>query len=134
MFQNEILILNDFAVGYVYFPGWQKQFGILDLIINLSKWNKLSVKTKNRIEVACSSNIIDSLSVSEGRRFDTLKSIVEHGFEVKRWPNELLDKLRFYWRQETNSQRFRDGEFGRIWSSRKKFSEDYSIWEELGYL
>ena len=122
------------SVGYVYFPGWQKQFGILDLIINLSEWNKLSVKTKNRIEVACSSNIIDSLSVSEGRRFDTLKSIVGYGVEVKRWPRELLDKLRFYWRQEIKTQRFRDGEFGRIWSSRKKFSEDYSIWEELGYL
>ena len=97
-------------------------------------WAAQIADPKNRIEVACSSNIIDSLSVSEGRRFDTLKSIVGYGVEVKRWPRELLDKLRFYWRQEIKSQRFRDGEFGRIWSSRKKFSEDYSIWEELGYL
>ena len=122
------------STSYVYFPGWHQQFSVLDLIINLKDWNDLASDTKDRIKIACAANITDSLAQSEGRQFTALKSLIDQGIEVNSWPPKLVSSLEFVWQSEVRRINAKDQEFRRIWNSMAKFSEDYSIWQELGYL
>jgi len=122
------------STGYIYFPGWHQQYSVLNLMINIRNWDSLNRQTKDRIEIACTANIADSISQSEGHRFGMLKSLVDRGFTVSRWPHPLLNKLKSIWQEEVHAYRNSEGEFGKIWRSREKFRKNYSIWQELGYL
>ena len=104
------------------------------MIINLKDWNDLASDTKDRIKIACAANITDSLAQSEGRQFTALKSLIDQGIEVNSWPPKLVSSLEFVWQSEVRRINAKDQEFRRIWNSMAKFSEDYSIWQELGYL
>ena len=103
-------------------------------MINIRNWDSLNRQTKDRIEIACTANIADSISQSEGHRFGMLKSLVDRGFTVSRWPPRLLNKLKSIWQEEVHAYRTSEGEFGKIWRSLEKFRKNYSIWQELGYL
>ena len=122
------------SAGYVYFPGWNQQFSIVDLMINLRDWKNLDSDTRDRIEIACAANIADSLAQSEGRQFRALKSLIKHGIEVLRWSPQLVSNLEIIWQNEVSRLNAKNKDFRRIWNSMEKFSEDYSIWQELGYL
>ena len=120
--------------GYVYFPGWHQQYSVLDLMINLEKWNSLNRKTKDQIKIACTANITDSLAQSEGLRFGVLKSLIDSGFAVNRWPPKLIDNLESIWQKEVGTLTAKDPDFRKFWNSLENFSAEYSIWQELGYL
>jgi TRAP-type mannitol/chloroaromatic compound transport system substrate-binding protein len=122
------------STGHIYFPGWHQQYSVLNLMINIRNWDSLNRQTKDRIEIACTANIADSISQSEGHRFDMLKSLVDRGFTVGRWPPRLLNKLKSIWQEEVLAYRSSEGEFGKIWRSLENFRKNYSIWQELGYL
>ena len=122
------------STGHIYFPGWHQQYSVLNLKINTRNWDSLNRQTKDRIEIACAANISDSISQSEGYRFDMLKSLVDRGFTVSRWPPQLLKNLKSIWQKEVHAYRTSGGDFGKIWRSLEKFRKNYSIWQELGYL
>ena len=120
------------STGHIYFPGWHQQYSVLNLKINTRNWDSLNRQTKDRIEIACAANIADSIFQSEGHRFDMLKSLVDRGFTVRRWPPQLLKNFESIWQNEVHAYRTSEGTFGKIWRSLEKFRKNYSIWQELG--
>ena len=122
------------STSYVYFPGWHRQFSVLDLIINLKNWNGIDSETQDRIKIACAANIADSLARTEGSQFNALKSLIDHGIEVDRWSPQMVNSLKLVWQNEVRRINSEDPDFRRFWNSLTKFSENYSIWQELGYL
>lgn len=121
-------------MDYYYFPGWHKQSGLLELLVNLTRWNALSDAQRQVIEVACASNIADGLARAEAGQFDALKSLVISGVTVAKWEEPVLSALRQAWLRVAAEQAANDRTFRRAWQSLNRFREDYSIWRELGYL
>lgn len=125
--------LHQFMDHY-YFPGWHKQSGLLELLVNLTRWNALSDAQRQVIEVACASNIAAGLARAEAGQFDALKSLVISGVTVAKWEEPVLAALRRSWLRVAAEQAANDRTFRRAWQSLNRFREDYSIWRELGYL
>jgi len=121
-------------MDHYYFPGWHKQSGLLELLVNLTRWNALSDAQRQVIEVACASNIAAGLARAEAGQFDALKSLVISGVTVAKWEEAVLAALRRAWLRVAAEQAANDRTFRRAWQSLNKFREDYSIWRELGYL
>ena len=121
-------------MDYYYFPGWHKQSGLLELLVNLTRWNALSDAERQVIEVACASNIAGGLARAEAGQFDALKSLVISGVTVAKWEEPVLSALRQSWLRVAAEQAANDRTFRRAWQSLNRFREDYSIWRELGYL
>ena len=130
---DRYLDLDNFA-KYYYFPGWHQQSGFYDLIINLGKWNDLSQRQRIMIEMACAANIQEGIALGEGTQFKALKDIVIRGVEVKKWPSGVTEAMRQAWAKVVREKSAADKNFRRVFSSLKKFREDYSIWRELGEL
>jgi TRAP-type mannitol/chloroaromatic compound transport system substrate-binding protein len=118
--------------NYYYFPGWFQQARFIDLMINLEKWQKLGETQKKIIESACMANITDSLAVSESKQFDTLKELIKQGVDVRKFSPDITKALKKSWLFVAKSYSTSNTDFRQILNSIRKFSEDYSIWRELG--
>ncbi|MEE2745733.1 MAG: hypothetical protein VX617_02505 [Pseudomonadota bacterium] len=119
--------------GIAYFPAWQRKFRILELLINLKKWDKLEPKTKKMMELACSANISKSFAHNENRQFVELKSLIYQGLKIRRWNPHLTKQLKAIWLQETLKLMESEPEFKIFYTTYLDFKKDYSIWQELGY-
>ena len=125
--------LHEMAKHY-YFPGWHQPATLLDLMINLEKWNALSPARKAQIETVCGDNIRYGLAEGESLQFGAMKELSAKGVLLHRWPSKILDALEQSWRQVAAEEAAKDSEFKRVWQSLTGFRENYAIWKELGYL
>tara|TARA_B100000315_G_scaffold122757_1_gene112697 strand:- start:17533 stop:18642 length:1110 start_codon:yes stop_codon:yes gene_type:complete len=128
---DQFLKLTEFAKHY-YFPGWFQQAGFIDLMINLTKWERLSKSQKKMIETACMANMEYSLAAGEASQFDALKNIVIRGIDVKKFPPKVTLALKRAWLEVAKTRASANKDFRRVLNSLKNFREDYSIWQELG--
>lgn len=119
---------------HYYFPGWFQQLGVVDLLIHLPQWTRLSNRQKSLIQSACDANIARSLAASEAGQFELLKSLILQGIDVRRWSPELLAALKAGWTRVVAAESAADPDFAKVWKSLKTFRRDYAIWRELGDL
>lgn len=116
---------------HYYLPGWHRPSTLLELMINLDKWEDLSSTQKSQIETMCGDNIRFGLAESEAAQFAPLKELHASGVQLHRWPKEIQDALKQAWQDVVNEQAGLDAEFRRVWRSLKTFRTEYAIWHEL---
>lgn len=122
--------LHRMAKNY-YFPGWHQPATLFELMINLKKWQSLSVSAKAQIEAVCGDNIRYGLAAGEAGQFQALKKLQAQGVEVRCWPGEILDALNAAWVEVARDEAKADRDFKRVWESLSAFRKEYSIWKEL---
>ena len=122
--------LHRMAKNY-YFPGWHQPATLFELMINLKKWQSLSVSAKAQIEAVCGDNIRYGLAEGEAGQFKALKNLQSQGVEVRRWPGEILEALNAAWAEVARDEAKADRDFKRVWESLSAFRKEYSIWKEL---
>jgi len=122
--------LHRIAKNY-YFPGWHQPATLFELMINLKKWQSLSVPAKAQIEAVCGDNIRYGLAEGEAGQFKALKKFQSQGVEVRRWPGEILEALKAAWVEVARDEAKADRDFKRVWESLSAFRKEYSIWKEL---
>jgi TRAP-type mannitol/chloroaromatic compound transport system substrate-binding protein len=91
---------NDLAFGlfraakYYYYPGWQEPGSGLECMINQAAWDSLPADLKAIVKVACQAAVLDGLSDFTYNNGVALKSLLdEHHVELRRFPDEVLNKL-----------------------------------------
>jgi TRAP-type mannitol/chloroaromatic compound transport system substrate-binding protein len=119
-------------VKYYYFPGWFQQSRLIDLMINLKKWNSLNKSQKEIIETACVANTTYSITASEAQQFEILKKIVIQGIDVRRFSNDITIAIKKAWLSVESSQSRSNEDFRKIILSLRKFRKEHSIWQEIG--
>ena len=124
---------HDIAKHY-YFPGWHQPATLVDLMINLPRWQELSDTHQAQIEVACRASIVDNLALAEASQFKALKELQAKGVQLHRWPPEMLAAFEAAWQEVAAEQAAEDADFKRAWDSLQAFRADYKIWKDLGYL
>jgi len=91
---------NDLAFGlyqsakFYYYPGWHEPATCLDNFINIQAWEKLPGDLKAIVEAA--NTAVNQLVLSEfvARNQDSLDTLInQHGVELKRFPDEVLNGL-----------------------------------------
>ena len=119
---------------HYYFPGWHQQSTFMELMINLDKWNALSVTQQAQIEATCGDNFRHAIAEGEGIQGPALKTLQEKGVELHTWSPEMLAIFENGWNEVVTELVESDEDFAKIWASLTDFRKNYKVWKELGYL
>jgi TRAP-type mannitol/chloroaromatic compound transport system substrate-binding protein len=130
---DQNLGFQEFLKNY-YFPGWQQPTMLLELIVNLEKWESLDDAQQGQIEAVCGDNIRYGIAESEASQFAALKELYASGVRLHRWPPKVQSALRHAWEDVVNEQAGKDADFRMVWRSLKNFRTEYAIWSELSRL
>ena len=119
---------------HYYFPGWHQQSTFMELMINLEKWNALSVTQQAQLEATCGDNFRHAIAEGEGIQGPALKTLQEKGVELHTWSPEMLAIFENGWNEVVAELVESDEDFAKIWASLADFRKNYKVWKELGYL
>ena len=119
---------------HYYFPGWHQQSTFMELMINLEKWNALSVTQQAQIEATCGDNFRHAIAEGEGIQGPALKTLQEKGVVLHTWSPEMLAIFENGWNEVVTELVESDEDFAKIWASLTDFRKNYKVWKELGYL
>lgn len=128
---------DDLALGlgrnakFYYFPGWSRQSGLVDLMINAQRWDALDALAKAQLETVCAESLRAGIADIEDLQFTALKTLIRGGMRVERWPAPLIAKLRGAWERISLSLEKADPTYSRLIQSLNGFAEDRAIWREL---
>ena len=135
---------NDLAFGlqdiasYYYYPGWHEPGATLEAIVNAEAWAALPAEFQAMLETACRAINQDVLDEFTARNAAALKTLVEeHGVEVRRLPDDVLDRLRELSAQVLSEQAQGDELGQRILASYQGFLDDvrgYHARSEQAYI
>ncbi|MCF6268775.1 MAG: TRAP transporter substrate-binding protein [Melioribacteraceae bacterium] len=129
---------HDYLMGfykiakYYYYPGWHEPSGGLELIINKSAYNQLSKSLQEIIKIAAKALNISMLSEFEKMNIEYLKKIKqEKSVEIKRYPDEVLRKLKEITKKVLSDITNKDEMSKRIYDSYSKFQKEIYDWSSL---
>lgn len=129
---------HDYLMGfykiakYYYYPGWHEPNGTLELIVNKSAYNKLPESLKEVIKIASKALNISMLSEFEKMNFEYLEKIKnEKSVELKKFPDEVLNKLRDISKKVLLDITAKDKMSKKIFDSYFDFKERISKWSDL---
>jgi TRAP-type mannitol/chloroaromatic compound transport system substrate-binding protein len=117
-----------------YFPGWHQQASLIELIVNMDRWNELSDSQKKMVEVACGEACLWSMAAAEAKQGEALAFFESKGVTVHEWPQEFIDTFRNAWDEVASERAAADPDFKRIYDSYTSFRENYATWRKIGYL
>ena len=119
---------------YNYFPGWHQQTTLIELIVNMDKWNGLSDEYKAMIETACTAQVAIHLAEGEAIQFDAMLENEANGVNIKRWSDEILAEFEAAWKEVIEEEIASSDDSQRIWTSYSDFRGKYAVWKSNGYL
>lgn len=121
---------NDLAFGlhqaakYYYYPGWQEPCAVLELSINQQAFETLPEDLQGIVrEAARSTNqfMLDEYTRRNAEALDTL--VNEHKVQLRRLPDEVLDRLRELSRDVLEETANADALNRQVWDSMEAFRE-----------
>ena len=119
---------------HYYFPGWHQQASVLELLMNLEKWNALSDEQRAIIEVSCGDNVRHVIADGEAQQPAALKTLQEKGVTLHTWPDSILAQLKSAWDVVDAESGAEDPLWKEISDHYKNFRKSYAVWSERGYL
>lgn len=124
---------NDLAFGlhqaakYYYYPGWQEPCAVLELSINQPAFAQLPDDLKAIVREAARATNQSMLDEYTRRNADALQTLVnEHGVQLRRLPDEVLDRLRELSAEVLAETASADPLNQRVWDSMEAFRE--KVW------
>ena len=129
---------NDLAFGlfraakYYYYPGWHETGTGLECMINQQAWNSLPADLQAIVRVACQAAVTDTLSDFTYNNGIALKTLIdEHGVEIRRFPDEVLQRLDTISTELAEEMAGENEVMGRIYTSFKAYTEIVRPWTEI---
>lgn len=129
---------NDLAFGfykaakYYYYPGWQEPGTTLEAIINKQAFAALPDDLQAIVKSACLIANADMLAEFTEKNSQALQILVEqHGVQVKRLPQEVLDHLERISEKLVAEQGQANALSKRIYNSYLGFKNRGSKWKEI---
>lgn len=129
---------NDLAFGfykaakYYYYPGWHEPGTTLEALINQQAFEQLPEDLQQVVKAACLVANGDMLAEFEQRNSQALQTLLEdHGVELRRFPQEVLDHLKQIAEQVVKEQGQTSEQAGRIYESYRAFQQRVAQWNAL---
>ena len=117
-----------------YFPGWHQPATIYDIMMNLDKWNALSDAQKAQLEMVCGDNVRQAIALGESMQPEAMAKHASKGVTLRRWPPEILDKLKSTWEEVAAELSAKDATFKKAYDSLTAWQAEYQKWLDVGYL
>ncbi|UCC55842.1 MAG: TRAP transporter substrate-binding protein DctP [Gammaproteobacteria bacterium] len=129
---------NDLAFGlykaaqYYYYPGWHEPGTTLEALVNRAAFDALPADLQHIVINACHVVNGDMLAEYTARNNAALKTLVEeHGVDVRRLPDEVLERLRELSHEVVSEIAAKDPLSGRVYDSFTQFSEQVIAWNDI---
>ena len=120
------------AAPYYYFPGWHEPAGSIEIIVNRQALESLPAEFRKLIQTACTAVNHRMLSEFMARNVQSLRILVEeHGVQLRRFPDEVLRKLRLTATEVLDDLAAGDPLGARILDSYREFQRGISDWQAL---
>jgi len=129
---------NDLAFGfykaakYYYYPGWQEPCANLEALINKEAMAKLPEDLQQIVKSAClvaSLDMLAEFSIKNSEALEILKE--QHKVQVKRLPEDVLEKFKQISDQLVEEQGAHDELSGRIYQSYLEFKNKTREWRKI---
>ncbi|VAW14981.1 TRAP transporter solute receptor, unknown substrate 6 [hydrothermal vent metagenome] len=117
-----------------YFPGWHQQSTLLELMINMDKWNAMDAQQQAIITTACRANVTTGLAEGEAIQGAALKELQAKGVTLHKWSPEMLDIFRKTWEEVAAEQAAGNADFKKGWESLQAYRKEYAVWKDYGFL
>jgi TRAP-type mannitol/chloroaromatic compound transport system substrate-binding protein len=135
---------NDLAFGfqdaarYYYYPGWHEPTAVLEAIVNKEAYEALPDDLQAAVAVAAEAANGQMLAEYTARNPAALKTLVEeHGVELRRFPDEVLDEFKRLSTQVVAELAAADPIVDRVYQSYRAFQTEVAAFHkvtELPYL
>jgi len=129
---------NDMAFGlhqaaqYYYYPGWQEPSGALELLVGMEAFESLSPELQHVVRTACFAENSFLLAEFNTRNHEALRTLTEeHGVELRRFPDDVLEALEGFSIEVMNELAARDPLVARIYASYQNFRTQIGPWLEI---
>ena len=135
---------NDLAFGfhevakYYYYPGWHEPGTALEAIINKQAFEALPADLQAIVKNACKLANHEMLAEYVSRNNDALQTLInEHHVQVRRFPDDVLEKLRELSDQVVKELANKDAFAKEVYDSFSSYrdkAENWSNYSERAYL
>ncbi len=129
---------NDLAFGlhkvakYYYYPGWQEPGPILEAMVNKQAFDALPADLQAIVREAAKATHMDMLANYTAENNRALKTLVnEHGVQLRRFPDEVLDRLREISVQVLDEEAAKDPLTQKVYDSFKAFNQQVVNWHRI---
>ena len=129
---------NDLAFGlhqaarYYYYPGWHEPGTTTEVIFNQKAFDDLPEDLRELVLTACRAANDDMLAEFTARNNEALAVLVlEHGVELRRFPADVLDRLRELSREVIEELAAADPLVARVWQSQQAFLRQVRAWHDV---
>jgi len=129
---------NDLAFGfhqvakYYYYLGWQEPGSTLELIVNKRAFESLPDDLQAIVTHAARAANQDMLDLYTATNNAALETLVnDHGVQLRRLPDDVLNKLRRITEQVFIEQAAQDPVFNKVWQSYKTFQAKADAWHKV---
>ena len=126
---------NDTAFGlhqaarYYYHPGWQEPCGTLECFVSVAAYESLSTQLRQILETASMAENDYLLAEFNTRNHTSLRTLVEeHGVQLRRFPDDVLDELRRYSLEVVEELAAQDPMSGKVYASYRAFADEVGAW------
>lgn len=129
---------NDLAFGlykaakHYYYPGWHEPGTTLEAIINQKAYDALPEDLQAIVSNACRIANDEILVEYVARNNDALNTLInEHGVDVRRLPDDVMDKLRSLSEEVVGEIAAKSEQAQQVYDSFSKFKEGVTAWTEI---
>ena len=134
---------NDLAFGFYkvakfyYHPGWHEPGTALECFVNKQAYDKLPKDLQKIVAVACQAANNDMLAEFTARNGEALGTLInEHGVQLKKFPDEVMKKLKETSEEVVSNVAAADANSRKIYDNFSAFRAAVSGWtalSETGY-
>ena len=117
-----------------YFPGWHQQASLVELIINLEKYQALPRSYQKMLEIACGEANLWMMAKGDSTQGPAIVFHKSQGVQVHKWTDEQIEAFAQAWEEVAEEAARDDPLFREVYASYKSFRESYAVWKDLGYL
>jgi TRAP-type mannitol/chloroaromatic compound transport system substrate-binding protein len=129
---------NDLAFGlheiaeYYYYPGWQEPGPVMETLINDEAWASLPPDLQAIVRAATRAMNEDMLAEYTSRNQRALRDLVdEHGVKLRRFPPDVLQRLRTIADEVVAEMGTRSPMAERIYASYSAYKENVEAWHAV---
>nr|MDJ0783186.1 ABC transporter substrate-binding protein [Desulfosarcinaceae bacterium] len=117
------------AAKYYYYPGWHEPGTCLEVMFNKKAYDSLPKDLQGAVDAVAAETNMWSLSEFEAGNGAALQELITtHKVNLKRFPEELLAKLREMAKETMEEEAEKDAASRKVHEAFKKFKEQVGTW------
>ncbi len=116
---------------HYYFPGWHQQSSLIEMLVNLEKYNGLPEAYQTMLDVACNDANIRTMAEAGAKQVPAMQELKKKGVQFHRWSDDILETFRVAWEEVVAEKSAEDPLFKKVAENYADFRKTYKVWAAM---